>query len=102
MTRSRNTNVRGQSFSVLEVQAVWNKAGVLPGNNSAIWRVDACGAAINRYQYGKLNQYGWEIDHINPVSNGGSDQMFNLQPLQWENNRSKSDLLTPRYCVVAA
>ena len=38
-------------------------------------------------------KFGWEIDHIKPVSKGGTDNLSNLQPLYWENNRSKGDKL---------
>ena len=34
-----------------------------------------------------------EIDHINPVANGGDDNYNNLQPLNWKNNAAKSDKL---------
>ena len=37
------------------------------------------------------------VDHIIPVARGGSDDLSNLQPLQWENNRAKSD--GPLVCV---
>ena len=36
-------------------------------------------------------KYGWKIDHIKPVAKGGTDDLNNLQPLQWANNRHKSD-----------
>jgi 5-methylcytosine-specific restriction endonuclease McrA len=39
------------------------------------------------------HNYGWEIDHINPVANGGTDIDNNLQPLNWKNNAAKSDKL---------
>jgi len=43
------------------------------------------------------SKYGWEIDHIMPTSLGGTDDVGNLQPLHWENNRKKGDSY-PWYC----
>lgn len=62
------------------------------GYDSKKFRKDDCGAWIIRDKYGDRNsKYGWEIDHINPESQGGSDALSNLRPLQWENNAKKSD-----------
>jgi antitoxin component YwqK of YwqJK toxin-antitoxin module len=36
---------------------------------------------------------GWEIDHIIPLSKGGSFHYTNLQPLWWKDNRSKGSKL---------
>ena len=45
---------------------------------------------IKRGKYGdRTSDYGWEIDHTKPVSEGGSDDLSNLRPLQWENNATK-------------
>src|SRR5882762_10114795 len=91
MQRRPNTDVSGMPFDDEVVEAVWQKARAM--GTSAILRVDAWGWTIVRQDFGNIrSRYGWEIDHIIPVSQGGDDDLSNLQPLQWENNRRKDEL----------
>ena len=87
-----NKNKRNQAFTENDINAVWNKGKIIPGYDPNIWRRDACNVSIKRSEYGNTNSAnGWEIDHIKPKSLGGGDELSNLQPLQWENNRHKGD-----------
>ena len=79
------------SWTDKQIQDVWNKGIVVTGYDSKVYRKDICGHLIKFDEYGQETGYGWEIDHIYPVSKGGSDDLSNLQPLYWENNRKKGD-----------
>ncbi len=79
-------------FSENTIQAVWLMGQVILGYDSTKYRKDQCGAWISREKHGDRNSnFGWEIDHIKPASEGGSDDLDNLRPLQWENNVTTSN-----------
>lgn len=92
MGRNRNTDCQGNPFPKATVDAVWEKAEYAVWMNPAKWRADACGNLIKYSDYGdSYSLVGWEIDHIRPVAKGGTDDLSNLQALQWDNNRRKRD-----------
>lgn len=86
-----NVNRRGEKFDEWQINKVWEKAKPVPGENPGRIRMDKCGAKISRDRYGQEMDMGWEIDHIESLADGGDDEMENLQPLHWQNNRSKAD-----------
>ncbi len=92
MIRLFGRTATGENFPDDVVEAVWNKGRPDPPHSSAMRRRDAGGAEMERYSYGTETVHGWEIDHVKPVAAGGTDDLENLQPLQWQNNRHKADI----------
>ena len=85
-----NSNV----FEVIKRLSVWEKGSLVPNFDSKVWRYDRFGTPMRYSDYGNTNsEYGWEIDHTLPASIGGPDIVPNYQPLNWKNNRVKSDKL---------
>lgn len=94
MARKHNTNREGNAWTQQQINAVWQKGSTITGFPSEKYRADKCSHAMEYSEHGnRQSQYGWEIDHINPVANGGGDELWNLQPLFWGNNADKSDKL---------
>jgi hypothetical protein len=76
---------------LLQKDAVWAKGNVIPGFDPAVWRRDSMGSVMRYSDYGDRDSgYGWEIDHTHP---DGPDELWNLRPLYWRNNVTKSDKL---------
>lgn len=66
---------------------VWRKGTAIPDRDPAQWRRDVYGNVMFFAAHGDRNDaFGWEIDHIVPVAEGGSNDMMDLRPLHWRAN----------------
>lgn len=71
-------------------QKVWNKGRPYGNLDPALFQIDECGALMSFDEYGnRESEFGWETDHIIPIADGGTDDISNLRPLQWDNNASR-------------
>ncbi len=90
--RAPGTKRSGGAFDDATIVAVWRKGRAIAGYDPAVWRHDSCGRVMKYGQYGnRQSEHGWEVDHVMPVSLGGSDDPSNLQPLNWKSNVAKGD-----------
>lgn len=86
------------AFTGEDIEKVWKKGRSVEGYDKNKYRKDACGAWMEKDKYGDENSsLGWEIDHIKPkemldgMPAERVDNIVNLRPMNWANNRSKSD-----------
>jgi hypothetical protein len=92
MAGGDGTDMHGRPFTAETIEAVWNKGRPISGIDADDWRRDPYGVPIQRSKYGDISsKHGWQIDHIKPPAKGGTDDLSNLQPLQWGLNRYKGD-----------
>ncbi|MDD2331206.1 MAG: HNH endonuclease signature motif containing protein [Candidatus Cloacimonetes bacterium] len=94
-----NRKANGCPYTPDEINDVWYKGTYDSGYGAMERRIDSYGIIIQRNRYGDTTSlYGWEIDHIIPLAEGGKDDITNLQPLQWINNRKKARIYPWRKC----
>jgi len=74
-----------------QAKYTWKKARRIKGKNPNLYRRDSHGNTIYKPAYGRNSPMGWQVDHMHPVSKGGSDHPRNLQALQTKANRKKSN-----------
>jgi len=71
--------------------SVWAKGECALGYNPIFYRRDVFGAWMQYNAHGNtLSHFGWEIAYIKPVEEGGTNELSNLQPVQWRNNRTRN------------
>lgn len=66
----------------------WSAASPVPGYSPEVIRLDCDGKLLFWSEYGKLSEFGWEIDHAHPTGLGGLDVWSNLRARHWFGNRS--------------
>lgn len=52
---------------------------------------DFANRLIMKDKYGVESENGWTIDHINPISNGGTDVIENIIPVHHLTNKEKGN-----------
>ena len=66
----------------LEAHNVWIQC------HGYVAEVIDCDLRRVRYvDHGKLTEFGWEIDHVQPSAWGGADTYANKRPRHWRGNR---------------
>lgn len=73
-----------EDHSLLE--QIWKKAHKIKGQNSSVYRKDEFCMWIKYSEYGNhADALGWEVDYVVPKSEGGTNDISNLKPIQWKN-----------------
>ena len=74
-----------------DIEWAWKQAKPIRGKNPNLHRRDELGNPRYKPSYGAGGEMGWQIDHRNPVSKGGTDHRRNLRALNTKANQKKGD-----------
>jgi hypothetical protein len=76
-------------FDISVINAVWDKAQSEYG--FFFFKRDRFGEIIAKHHYSEQSQYGWYIEYIVPLTDGGTNDIDNLRPVHWKNSARASD-----------
>jgi len=92
-------------FSKQVIDLVWEKATKISGYDPDIYRKDKYGSWITKNMYSETNEnfyFGWGIDYLIPKSLGGTNDILNLEPKNWENiNEDIEEYINNKHIVNA-
>jgi hypothetical protein len=64
------------------LEQVWQKALNAPGLDPELFRLDEEGSMIKKSDFNnQASIYGWCFFHLQPVWEGGKDDLWNIKPL---------------------
>ena len=73
-----------RSMNLLDL--VWEKARSIPGMDPGLFRTDEEGRMIRKTDFNNESSiYGWCYYHLQPVWEGGNDDVWNIKPLNYVN-----------------
>src|SRR5512135_3207520 len=76
--------MRSMKLTEDQIDSVWQHGRVAAEADSSVWRQDACGAWMQRSQFGHENsEFGWKIENI---AAGEPDSPANLRPFHRRNH----------------
>ena len=86
IAKKTTTNSKRRPFSEETINKVWEKGKIIDERIKDFARDDEKGTHIGKMNYDEEGEFGWTIHHTKPLSNGGTDDIDNLQPRHWKND----------------